>query len=80
MEQFAMRLQVCIRLSALYPNRWRVTLPAFTADLMGPSSAPKFPTVKAGSELHKLLNSPVRRQKASYGFLFSVHSQLCYLL
>ena len=49
MEQFAGRLQKdCVHLSALYPNRQRVTLPAFTADLMGPFSVPKFPTVKAG--------------------------------
>ena len=49
MEKFAVRLQKdCIRLSAVYPNRQRVTLPACTADLVGPFSIPKFPTVKAG--------------------------------
>lgn len=49
MEQFAVSLQqdgIC--LSAPCPYRQRVTLPAVIADLMGPFSAPKFPTVKAG--------------------------------
>lgn len=81
MEQFTVRLQKdCVCLSALYPNRQRVTLSAFIADLMGPFSVPKFPTVRAGWELHELLNTLVSRQKASYGFLFAVHPQLCYLL
>lgn len=48
MEQFAVRLQDCVRLSALYPDRERVTLPAFTAELVGPFSVPKYPPVKVG--------------------------------
>lgn len=66
--------------SSCSPSQQRITPPTFTADLVGLSSVPTFPRVKPGWELCELLNILVRRQKGSWGFLFTVHPHLCFLL